>query len=314
MAIENYEISVKGKKMSVPAVSVGDSVIIVRDGFIKVAEIFDEYWLEKRRTPDPLRVLDTLRNKAQKPDLFTFSQRVPDSKPMYDYQVEWENFAVIPLDSYEHWFSKQISSAARRNIKASEKKGVEVRVSDYDDAYVKGIMSIYNESSIRQGRRFWHYGKDFQAVKSENGTYSERSIFLAAYYKDEMTGYLKVVLDENSAAIMQILSKIAFYDKRPNNALLAATVKQCCSKGIKYLLYEKFVYGKKAESTLTEFKRNNGFIRMDMPRYYVPLSLKGSIALKMGLHKSQKERIPQWLVTWLTNLRTKWLEHKLSNV
>jgi len=60
-----------------------------------------------------------------------------------------------------------------------------------------------------------------------------------------MVGYLKVVWDKHTAAIMQILSKISFRDFRPNNALLAEVVKRCCLRDINYLLYEKFDYGNK---------------------------------------------------------------------
>ncbi len=312
MAIGNFEISVKGNKVQVPVIRVCDTIIVVKGRFVRVAEIFDEYWLERRNLPDPLVVLDGIRNSDEKSDLFTFAQRIPDTEPRFDFPFEWENYAVIQMDTYDDWFRKKISSSARRNIRASEKRGVVVRASQFDDAYVRGIMAIYNESPIRQGRRFWHYGKDIAEVRAENGTYSERSTFLASYYQDEMIGYCKIVWDERSAAIMQIISRMKFYDKRPNNALLATAVRQCCSRGIPYLLYEKFVYGKKTESSLTKFKRSNGFVRMDVPRYFVPLTLKGKFALRAGLHKNQKERIPHWLTARLIDLRKKWYKFKIG--
>ena len=214
--------------------------------------------------------------------------------------------AVIPVSTYDTWFREQISSASRRNIRASEKKGVVVRAAQYDEQYIQGIMSIYNESPIRGGRKYWHYGKGFAAVETENGTYRERSTFLGAYVKDEMVGYMKIVWDTHSAAIMQILSKLEFRETRPNNAFLSEAVKLCAEKKIPYLLYERFVYGNKTESTLTRFKRENGFIRMDIPRYYVPLTLKGRLALKLGLHKDPKDMIPEWARTRLLDIRDKW--------
>lgn len=149
-------------------------------------------------------------------------------------------------------------------------------------------------------------------MQAENGTYKDRSTYLGAYYEGEMIGYLKIVWDKNSAAIMQILSKIQFYDKRPNDALLAEAVKQCCLRGIKYLLYENFVYGKKNDSSLTDFKQSHGFIRMDVPQYFLPLTLKGRVAFRIGLHKSLKERLPFWLTSRLINLRTKYYERSLD--
>jgi hypothetical protein len=305
-------LSIKGKVVKTPAIQVGNCQVIVRGRVLKIAEIFDEYWIEKKNLPEPSNVLNVLQKMDQPPDIFTFAQRIPDTEPKYDYSYELTNYAVMELESYDHWLKKQISSAARRNINSSVKKGVVVKAVQYDDAYVRGIMSIYNETSVRQGRKFWHYGKEFDAVKAENGTYAERSTYLAAYCQEEMIGYLKIVWDETTAALMQILSKLAHYDKRPNNALFAEAVRQCCSTGIKYLLYEKYIYGNKTDNSLTEFKRSNGFIRMDVPRYFVPLTAKGGLALRMGLHKNPKEKIPPELLKRLVHLRSKWYERKVS--
>jgi hypothetical protein len=301
----NHEISVKGNIVKVPSISVTGGVVVVKGKFIKTAEIFDAFWLEKKCLPDPIKVIEEIRKSAKKPDIFTFSQRVPDTEPRYKFHTEWINYAVIILDSYDMWLNKQISSTSKRNINASQKRGIVVRISQFDDNYIRGIMSIYNESPIRQGRRFWHYGKGFVAVQDENGTYKDRSTYLGAYFEGEMIGYLKIVWDEKSAAIMQILSKKKFYSKRPNDALLAEAVKQCCSRGIKYLLYENFVYGKKDENSLTDFKQSHGFTRMDVPQYFIPLTLKGRAALRSGLYKDLKERLPSWLTSRLINLRTK---------
>ncbi len=306
----SHEISIKGKIVQVPAIHYGQNIITIAGKFLKIAEIFDEYWIRKNEVPDPVKVIETLSSLDRKPDLFTFTQRVPDTEPRYDYPMEYVNCAVIPLSTYENWARKQISSMTRRNIGASEKRGIQVRVSPYDDDYVQGIMSIYNESPIRAGRKYWHYGKDFETVQKENGTYKERSIYLAAYYDSRMIGYMKIVLDDKSAAIMQILSMMEFRDKRPNNALMATAVKECCSRGMEYLQYESFIYGKKADSSLTEFKRNNGFTKMDLPKYYVPLTSKGSFAIKMDFHKDLKDKLPYGLTSRLLEMRTKWYQYQ----
>jgi hypothetical protein len=292
-----HEVSVKGKMRAVPAFRLDNIVVIVNGRFLKVAEVFDEYWLEEKVLPDPHLVIRQLCEVAQNVDLLTFAQRVPDTKPRFEFHMEWDNVAVIPVSSYDTWFREQISSAGRRNIRASEKKGLVVRAAQYDEKYIRGIMAIYNESPIRGGRRYWHYGKEFSAVEAENGTYRDRSTFLGAYLEGEMIGYMKIVWDTNSAAIMQILSKIEARDTRPNNAFLSEAVK---------LLYERFVYGNKTDSTLTRFKRENGFIRMDIPRYFVPLTPKGRVALKLGLHRDLKDLVPQGLRSRLHEIRDRW--------
>ena len=306
MSIAYTDVSVRGRIRKLPSIDVADSRVVVNRGWLRRAQVFDEYWLPAVSLPDPLTVLDQCRAMRPKPDIFTFAQRVPHLEPRYRFPFSWDNVAVIALSSFDAWLTKQVTPATRRNIKSAEKKGVTVRAVDYDDAYVRGIMSIYNETPIRQGRRFWHYGKPFEAVQAENGTYADRSTFLAAYLNSEMIGYLKMVWDAETAAVMQIMSQVGHYDTRPNNALLAEAVRQCCARGTKYLLYESFVYGKKEQNSLTEFKRSNGFVRMDVPRYYVPLTWKGHAAVRLGLHTSLKERLPAWMATAWVDARTRW--------
>jgi hypothetical protein len=82
MSTGYHEVSIKGRMTKVPAIRVGESVVVITGRILKVAEIFDEYWLEKRCLPDPLAVLDEIRKAERVPDLFTFSQRVPDRTPV----------------------------------------------------------------------------------------------------------------------------------------------------------------------------------------------------------------------------------------
>jgi hypothetical protein len=192
-------------------------------------------------------------------------------------------------------------------VKAAEKRGITVREVRYDDAHVRGIKEIYDESPVRAGRRFWHFGKDLESVRSENATYAERSSYLAAYHGESMVGYLKVVWDSETGAIMQILSKLGYRDSRPNNALLAMAVRMAAERGVRYLLYEKFDYGRKVGDSLTRFKEGNGFRRMDVPRYFVPLTAKGSLALSLRLHRGVRDLIPEAVAAPLRDLRSRWV-------
>ena len=148
-------------------------------------------------------------------------------------------------------------------------------------------------------------------MKKENGTYAWRSTFIAAYYQNEMIGYLKIVWDKDIGAIMQILSKMELWNRRPNNALLSEAVRQCCLRGARYLLYEKFDYGKKIGDSLTKYKESNGFVKMDIPRYYIPLTKKGSLVLRLGFHEGIKEKLPEWIMVPLRDLRARLYERKI---
>lgn len=308
-----HPISVKGKVRSASALKMGDHIIVTSGRFVRTAKVFDAYWLEAAKLPPPSTVIEALRRLDAPPDLFTFTQRVPYTQPQFDYYHQWDNVAAIPVSTYEHWLQKQISSASRRNIKTADKKGVVVRASAFDEAYIRGIMSISDESPIRAGRRYWHYGKSFAEVDAEQGTYRDRSTFLGAYLGDEMIGYLKLVWDERTAAIMQIVSRLKHLDKRPNNAMIAEAVKLCAARGVGHLQYERFVYGKKEDSSLTRFKRENGFVRMDVPQYFVPLTTRGRVALSLGLHRNPKDRLPMWLSKPLIDLRTRWYARQLNS-
>ena len=305
---DSLDVRVGGKTTTVPAVMVGGIAVASMRRFPKIGEIYDEPWLERSQLPPIELVIAQLRNKNERPDIFTFAQRVPDTEPAYHYYHEFDNYAVLPVSTYDEWFRQQIPGATRQMIRGSEKRGIVVRVCEYDDSYVKGIMSINNELPFRRGRPFWHFGEDFETVKLVNGTYAERSTYLGAYRGDEMVGYLKIVWDTHTASIMQVLSKISSRDCKTNNALFAKAVRQCCQRNASYLLYGHFDYGKKANHSLMKFKESNGFSRIDVPRYYVPLTRTGAVALRLGLHKKLAERVPEWIAAPLRDLRTSWYQ------
>ena len=119
----------------------------------------------------------------------------------------------------------------------------------FDEDLVRGIWGIFNESPVRQGRRFRHYGKDIETVHRLVGTYLEYSTFIGAFRGEELIGFIKMVADQTGvqAGLMNILSKVQYKDTAPTNALLAQAVKSCADRGISYLVYDNFVYGKKLD-------------------------------------------------------------------
>jgi len=102
---------------------------------------------------------------------------------------------------------------------------------------------------------------------------------------------------------MQIVSLEAHADKRPTNALLAKAVEICCEQRAAYLVYGKYVYGRKENSPVTEFKRRNGFVRLDYPRYYVPLTRRGALAIRCRLHRGLAPLLPERVTDWFLAAR-----------
>jgi hypothetical protein len=197
------------------------------------------------------------------------------------------------------------SQGLRKDVKRAEKRGVVVKVVDFNDDFVRGIMAIYNETPIRQGRPFWHYRKDFNTVKMECATYLQRSEFLGAYCGNELIGFLKIVRVDRLARLMFIISKIAHYDKRPTNALIAKAVELCVQRKCSHLTYGNFAYDGDASTSLVAFKRRNGFEQVDFPRYFVPLTIKGKLCLKLKCHHGIKGMIPKKLLNLARGARTK---------
>src|SRR5262249_33711570 len=157
------------------------------------------------------------------------------------------------------------------------------------------IWQIYNECPVRQGRKFPHYGKDVEAVRKMSATFMASSIFIGAYLEDKLIGFAKLTADQvrSQAAVMHIVAMISHRDKSPTNALIAQCVKSCEKHGLPYLVYSNFAYGKKQRDTLSDFKESNGFQRIDLPRYYVPLTPWGNLAYRLGLHRRFRDHIPE---------------------
>ncbi len=265
---------------------------------------------------DPESMVEGLRKSGRRIDLFTFTQRLTDTTPKYPYPMEWDNLAVLPVTTFEHWWTKQINSGPRGRVRMAEKKGVITREVSFDDELARGIWAIYNECPIRQGRRFPHYGKDLQTVRREAETYMDSSQFIGAYLDGNLIGFIKLVWDETrtQAGFMNIISMIRHRDKAPTNALVAHAVRFCASQKIPYLVYLNFVYGNKKRDSLTDFKKRNGFQRVDVPRCYVPLSGLGSLALRMGFHRRWVDRLPASFAEKLREVRNAWNNRRFPAV
>ena len=281
--------------------------ILIEGEIPRIARLEQE-WYED--VEDPRTLINQLCKSEPRPDIFTFWQRLPDTEPKYSYPMELDSIAALPIKSYSLWWEKQIDRKARNKIRKAQKNGVVVKPATFDDRFVRGITSIFNETPIRQGRHYLHYGKDFETVKRQFSRFLFREEIFGAYLGEELVGFIMLAYAENYAYLGQIVSKIAHRDLAPNNALLAKAVERCAEKGVPYLVYALWL-----EDSLGDFKRSNGFKKFDLPRYFVPLTGKGKLALKLGLHRGWKEAIPKPLRKPLKKLRRRWydLHCRLTN-
>lgn len=305
------EVRVKGKTLYVPSVQVQGRTVITTGKWVHIAAIHDEELVEGEPVADPETFICELRRTKLKSDIFTFAQRLPHTVPAFKYQMEWDNFAVIPITTFSDW-EKRVAPDVRKAVRRAKRLGVAVKLVKLDDAFVAGICDIYNESPVRQGKPFWHYHKDFEAVKRENSTYPDRSAVLGAFYNNELIGFIKMVFVGSEARTFQVIGKKKHFDKKPVNALIAKAVEICELTGMSYLVYGNFIHNQ-TENSLTQFKRRNGFEQVLLPRYYLPLTLKGKIALKLGLHHGMTALIPKPALRLLLQLRSAWYSRRLKD-
>src|SRR5947208_15727444 len=109
--------------------SVCDVDICVTGRLVRVARLADEGYVFLR---DPDAVVDSLRRSAARVDVLTFIQRLAETAPQYKYPIEWDNLAVLPVSTFDHWWKQQIRSLARNRAKQAEKKGLTIREVPFD--------------------------------------------------------------------------------------------------------------------------------------------------------------------------------------
>lgn len=300
--LDYAEVATRGKMVRVPAVLIDGKTVTITGGLVKVAAIFDEEFVEGELVEDVSVFIGKLCDKGLCPDILVFPQKIYEATPKYDYPFDWDNAAVACTASFDDWWTK-LPQESRKNARRAAKRGVVVESVKFDSSLVKGIKEIYDEMPVRQGKKFWHYGKDFETVRRENSTYIERSEFIGAYCGEELIGFIKFVYVGQVASMMQILAKASHHDKRPMNALIAKAVEVCHERGASYLVYGKFTYGNKEKSQLAEFKQRNGFVQMNFPRYFIPLTIKGKIFLRLRLHRGILGLLPSPLINILWRIR-----------
>ena len=305
----SIEVSSKGKWIRVPALQVYGKTLIVRGKGVKIASVHDEEWLETELENPDLCVKRLRERDGFSADIFTFTQMLPATQPKYSYPVEWDSIAAVHLTSFKEWWEK-LPQEARKNVRRSQKRGVTVRVREFDDELVREIMDVNADSPVRQGVENHHYGKSFEQTKRDYSAFLDRSDFICAYLGDELIGFLKMVRRGNIASILNITPKPSHYDKRPANALIAKALELCETKGITHFIYGKFNYGKKQQSPLREFKIRNAFEEILVPRYYVPLTGWGALCMKLKIHHGLLGILPHNVITFAVNARAKWYKIK----
>lgn len=255
--------------------------------FLKIARDMKEY--EWNVIPNE-RFLDKLRERGI--DIFTFIERkwchtLPN--PAKNWIKVDDNVGLLRINSYEEWWSS-IGKKTRNMVRKAEKSGIRTEIAEPSVKLAEGIWKIYNETPIRQERGFPHFGTPLDVVKKMVFS-SQNCTFIGAFLQEELVGFIQLVHGDNVAIISQILSLQKHWDKAVNNALVAKAVEVCTGNDIRWLMYGRMGN----HPSLDKFKESNGVTKFTLTRYYIPLTRKGVIATKLGLHREIKDALPQSL-------------------
>jgi hypothetical protein len=307
MAPSKIRIKVKEDWVTVPSLEVGENVIVVRGGWIKIASLNHADWLEKElENPDEcIHRLKKERKNGLPADIFCFGQIPPATQPRQAFPFELESIACLCTADFGKWW-ESLPQETRKNVRRSQKRGVTVSVCEMTDNLISGLVDLNNDSPVRQGKPYTHYGKDFERVKEDQASFPGRSEFIAAYLGEELVGYMKLVYRGSTASILHLLPKASHQDKRPANALIAKAVEVCNAKGVTHLVFGKFNYGNKGDNPLREFKIRNGFEEVMVPRFYVPLTIWGKFCVKTKLYRGLVGILPKKVLALAVGARTKW--------
>jgi len=302
--ILKVEIKPKGAPLLVDAVRVDSQTFIIKGKILKTASLKDE-WHED--VDDPQEVIQALKDGPVRIDFLKFWQRIPEIEPKFPYYKEWPQVAAIPITDFKQWWDKQINCKTRNMVRKSHKLGATIEQVELNDEFIRGVVAIYNQSPVRRGKPFRHYGKDFAMTKAELSVDLGEAMFVAAYYAKELIGFIKFVVTDRYAMITMILDKTSHRDKAPMNGMVAKVVEICAMRNIPYLTYTTWRRGDHGN-----FQKYNGFIKIPVPEYYVPITVRGRLALWLGLHKGIKGAIPEKVKVRLLALRAKWYNSRVA--
>ena len=116
---------VDGSPRRVECLTLAGQTFVVDGGIVSTMRLEEEWYEDLRDPVEAVRLLSA--SNAPPADLFTFWQRVPDVEPRFPFRTEWEELAVLRIQSYEHWWTKQLKPQARNKARKAEKAGVIVK-------------------------------------------------------------------------------------------------------------------------------------------------------------------------------------------
>src|SRR5262249_15312710 len=131
-------------------------------------------------------------------------------------------------------------------------------------------------------------------------------------FDHELIGFTKLYEGSDILRTVHIIAKLGHRDKPVQDAMIAKAVQICDARGI-----SRLHYGAWSQGGLGAFKVKHGFRRADFVRYFVPLTFRGNLALKFGLHREIRHILPaSWvdrLILIRKQLSSLWLRNQSAS-
>ncbi|HMJ06306.1 MAG TPA: hypothetical protein VK474_08640, partial [Chthoniobacterales bacterium] len=70
---------------------------------------------------DPRSFLQEAKRSGLRADIVTFVQDIQDPASKYPFRYELENLAVLPITTYDDWFTKQLTFKPRNKLRKALK-------------------------------------------------------------------------------------------------------------------------------------------------------------------------------------------------
>ena len=103
--------------------------MIATGKWLRVAADSRRELVEGERSLIPSRSFrQNLKESEIKADIFTFSQKLPDTTPKHEYHLEWENVAVIPITTFPTGGKASRIQCAKGCQKGDQELGVDSQV------------------------------------------------------------------------------------------------------------------------------------------------------------------------------------------
>ena len=266
-----------------------DGLLVRKRSFARLAKYQEENEYLHDFAPSE-RFLEKLAERGV--DIFTFPERkwcCPITNPPQGWLTAEDNIALLKIVPYADWLNT-VGKKTRNMIRKAEKSGVKTEVAEPTAKLAEGIWRIYNETPVRQGRAFSHYGVGLRDIKLQVNSASADT-FISATLEGELVGFVQLVHGDKITVMAQILSLQKYWDKAVNNSLVAKAVEVCAAQGEPWLMYGRMGN----HPSLDNFKQSNGFTKYTLSRFYVPLTARGRLAAKLGLNREAKDALPNFL-------------------